>query len=183
MFNLRNNGDFIRYHICDIWSLRVFNLLRLFQRSEVPCKHSFSHACLYSYIASHSNSAESRLDFHCPICDVYIPNTRATDNPEEWDVFSGEFCSREICTQLWSEILRSLSAWERRGRRNTPLFYLQRKKKNRTKYHSRWPFTRSHQVSLLSEITYTDLVPDQINVEFCVHHQVIPITLFCQDHE
>lgn len=85
MFNLRNNGDFIRYHICDIWWWRVFNFLRPFQRSEVPCKHSFSHACLYSYIASHSNSAESRLDFHCPICDVYIPNTRATDNPEEWD--------------------------------------------------------------------------------------------------
>lgn len=50
----------------------------------LPCKHSFCHDCLYTYIASHCNSTESRLGFHCPICRVYIPNTRATDNPKEW---------------------------------------------------------------------------------------------------
>lgn len=83
MINLRNNGDFIRYHICDISWWRVFNLLRPFQRSEIPCKHSFSHACLYSYIASHCTSTESRLGFHCQICRVYIPNTRAVDNSKE----------------------------------------------------------------------------------------------------
>lgn len=55
--------------------------------------------------------------------------------------------------------------------------------KNCTKYHNRGPLTRNHQVSLLSVITSADLVPDQIKGEFCVLHQDIPITLFCQDHE
>lgn len=50
----------------------------------LPCKHSFCYDCLYSYIGSHSNSTESRLGFHCPICRFYIPNKRDIDSPEEW---------------------------------------------------------------------------------------------------
>lgn len=48
----------------------------------LPCKHSFCHDCLHSYIASHCNSTDYHLGVHCRFV-VYIPNTRDTDNPEE----------------------------------------------------------------------------------------------------
>lgn len=55
--------------------------------------------------------------------------------------------------------------------------------KNCTKYHNKGQSKRNHQVYLLGEITRKDLVPYQINGEFCVHRPGILITLFCQDHE
>lgn len=55
--------------------------------------------------------------------------------------------------------------------------------KNCTKYHNRGPLTRSHQVSLLIEITCTHLVPNHNKGEVCILHQGIPIMLFCQEHE
>lgn len=71
-----------------------------------------------------------------------------------------------------------------REKKKTPhtFVFIATKKCARTA-QNRGPITRNHQVSLLSEITYADLVPDQIKGEFCVLHQDIPITLFCQDHE
>lgn len=50
----------------------------------LPCKHSFCHDCLSSYIASHCKTTESRLGFNCPLCRDYVPNICVTDNLEEW---------------------------------------------------------------------------------------------------
>lgn len=151
----------------------------------LPCKHSFCHDCLYTYIASHCNSTESRLGFHCPICRVYIPNTRATDNSEEWaECFPENFVLEKYAHSSGKIFCKSCLRESEKEDATHLCFYCNEKMcKNCTKYHNRGPLTRNHQVSLLSEITYADLVPDQIKGEFCVLHQDIPITLFCQDHE
>lgn len=151
----------------------------------LPCKHSFCHDCLYTYIASHCNSTESRLGFHCPICRVYIPNTRATDNPKEWAKCFPENFVLEKYAHSSDKIFCEACLRESEEEDATHLCFNCNEKmcKNCTKYHNRGPLTSNHQVSLLSEITSADLVPDQIKGEFCVLHQDIPITLFCQDHE
>lgn len=125
------------------------------------------------------------MGFHCPICRAYIPNTKTTDNPEEWAKCFPENFVLEKHAHSSDKIFCEACLRESEEEDATHLCYNCNEKmcKNCTKYHNRGQLTRTHQVSLLSEITYADLVPDQINGEFCVHHQDIPITLFCQDHE
>lgn len=50
----------------------------------LPCKHSFCHVCLSSYIISQCKSKEARLGFHCPVCRSYIPSLGDPEKPEDW---------------------------------------------------------------------------------------------------
>ncbi|XP_078330612.1 tripartite motif-containing protein 59-like [Crassostrea virginica] len=50
----------------------------------LPCKHSFCHDCLCSYIVSQCKSTEPRLGFHCPLCRQYTVSDGETEKPEKW---------------------------------------------------------------------------------------------------
>ena len=49
----------------------------------LPCKHSFCHDCLCSYIVSQCKSTEPRLGFHCPLCRQYTVCEGDMEKPEK----------------------------------------------------------------------------------------------------
>lgn len=63
----------------------------------LPCKHSFCHGCLSSYIVSQCKSTEPRLGFHCPLCREYIPSDGASGKPEDW---AGLFPRNDILQKM-----------------------------------------------------------------------------------
>lgn len=149
----------------------------------LPCKQSFCHSCLYSYIVHQCKSMESSFGFHCPICRVYIPKTRDPSNPEDWTkCFPENFVLEKY---VHSSDQRFCEACLRKSEEEdaTRLCFNCNEKlcRNCTKYHNRGQSTRNHQVALLRKITCG--VPNQINREFCVHRPDGHTTLFCQDHK
>lgn len=128
-----------------------------------PCKHSFCHSCLYSYIVHQCKSMESSFGFHCPICRVYIPKTRDPSNPEDWTkCFPENFVLEKY---VHSSDQRFCEACLRNSEEEdaTRLCFNCNEKlcRNCTKYTNRGQSTRNHQVALLRKITCG--VPNQIN--------------------
>lgn len=133
----------------------------------LPCKHSFCHSCLYSYIVHQCKSMESSFGFHCPICRVYIPKTRDPSNPEDWTkCFPENFVLEKY---VHSSDQRFCEACLRKSEEEdaTRLCFNCNEKlcRNCTKYHNRGQSTRNHQVALLRKITCG--VPNQINRVLC----------------
>lgn len=125
----------------------------------LPCKHSFCHDCLSSYIANHNKTTESRLGFYCPLCRDYIPNFSAADNPENWTRCFPEnrilekyaSCSGQ---QFCEACLRESEEEQATG---FCLHCSENLCANCTKYHKRGLTTRKHEIVSLSETSRMDL--------------------------
>lgn len=109
-----------------------------------PCKHSFCHGCLYSYIASHFNSTESRLGFHCPICSEYILYTNANQSRRMGQVFSWEFYSSKMGTKFFEVFCEGCLRESKEYAAHFCLNCQEKMYKNCVKYHKRGQLTRNH---------------------------------------
>lgn len=113
----------------------------------LPCKHSFCHECLCSYIVSQCKSMEPRLGFHCPLCREYIPSDGASGKPEDW---AGLFPRNlNYCLQC-NEYLCKLC----------------------TKYHKKSLASLDHRIFKISEMESIEIVPKLEVANICHEHQM-----------
>lgn len=151
----------------------------------LPCKHSFCHDCLHSYIVSQSKSTEPRLGFHCPICRVYIPSLGDSGKSEEWaDRFPMNVILQKMVEQPNEKhceaCLRDGDEEEAADFCVSCNEYLC---KLCTKYHRKNLGTRDHDIFTVDEMKSMQVVP-KVNIESCCFkHQQEKVQLYCHDHE
>lgn len=151
----------------------------------LPCKHSFCHDCLSSYIVSQCNSVEPRLGFHSPVCRVYTPSDGVPEKPEEW---AGLFPLNDILQKIVNQpnerlceaCLRDSDEEEASDFCFSCIEYLC---KLCAKYHKKNLATRDHSIITVDEMKSVQVIPNA-NVESrCPKHQHEQVQLYCHDHE
>lgn len=151
----------------------------------LPCKHSFCHGCLSSYIVSQCKSTESRLGFHCPVCRSYIPSPGDPEKSEEWvdlypinDVLQKlvavpdekycEPCLRENENEESTDYCLSCNEY---------LCMLC------AKCHRRNMASRHHIIKKINEMLLMQIVPEERLLKGCPKHENGKIQMYCFDHE
>lgn len=151
----------------------------------LPCKHSFCHVCLSSYIISQCKSKEARLGFHCPVCRSYIPSLGDPEKPEDWvglypindvllklvagpDETYCEPCLRDNEREKTSDYCLSCNEY---------LCMLC------VKYHRKNMASRDHTIIKISEMLSMPIVPEKRLSNCCPKHENEKIQMYCHEHE
>lgn len=139
----------------------------------IPCKRSFCHECLSSYIVSQCKSTELRLRFHCPLCRECIPSDGDPNKPEDW---AGLFPKNDILQKMIEKVDDQLC--EPCLRDNDHKYasdycltcneYLC---KLCTKYHKKSMASINHRIFNISEMESIEIVPK------------IEVAYICHDHQ
>lgn len=151
----------------------------------LPCKHSFCHECLSSYIVSQCKSTEPRLGFHCPLCREYIPSDGASGKPEDW---AGLFPRNDILQKMIDKLdIQFCEPCLRDNDHEEALNYcLQCNEylcKLCTKYHKKSMASLDHRIFKISEMESIEIVPKLEVANICHEHQNEKVQLYCHDHE
>lgn len=151
----------------------------------LPCKHSFCHDCISSYIVSQCKSTEPRLGFHCPLCRVYIPCEGIPEKPEEWAEL---FPINEILQKIVNQPNRKLcEACLRDGDEEEALDFclscIEYLCKLCAKYHKKNLATRDHIIITVDEMKSKQVVPNANVLNRCPKHQHEKIQMYCHDHD
>lgn len=151
----------------------------------LPCKHSFCHECLSSYIVSQCKSTEPRLGFHCPLCREYIPSDGASDKPGDW---AGLFPRNDILQKMIDKVNDQYCEPCLRDNDHEPASdyclpcneYLC---ELCTKYHRKSMASIDHRIFKIGEMESIEIVPKIEVANICHDHQNDKIQLYCHDHE
>ena len=152
----------------------------------LPCKHSFCHDCLCSYIVSQCKSTEPRLGFHCPLCRQYIlSNGDVLDKPEEW---AGNFPVNNILQKLISQSGEKPCEPCARNEEDAEVttFCMSCNEylcELFTKYHAKILALNDHKILKLSEMATHQTISVLGIANKCPMHQDEPAQLFCSGHE
>lgn len=151
----------------------------------LPCKHSFCHGCLHSYIVTQCKSTEPRLGFHCPLCRMYIPSHGDPEKPEEWatlypinDVLQKLVAGPDI--KYCEPCLRDNEKEESSDYCLTCNEYLCMLC---AKCHKKNMASRDHITIKISEMLYNQITPGERLSYSCPKHEHENIQLYCHDHE
>ena len=152
----------------------------------LPCKHSFCHDCLCSYIVSQCKSTEPRLGFHCPLCRQFIlSNGDVLDKPEEC---AGHFPVNNILQKLISQ--SGEKHCEPCGRNEedaeVTTFCMSCNEylcELCTKYHAKILALNDHKILKLSDMETNQTIPVLGIANKCPRHQDEPAQLYCSGHE
>ena len=151
---------------------------------NLPCKHSFCHDCLCSYIVSQCKSTEPRLGFHCPLCRQYTVSEWETE-PEKWAEYfpvnsvlekmvyhsGNKYC--ELCLR---EKVEEAST-------NYCLTCKEYLCAMCTKFHMKFLAMKDHKVVNLCEMESGQMFPNFEVTNHCPTHCNEEIQLYCADHE
>ncbi|XP_078329298.1 uncharacterized protein LOC144624033 [Crassostrea virginica] len=151
----------------------------------LPCKHSFCHDCLCSYIVSQCKSTESRLGFHCPLCRQYTVSDGDIKKPEKWAKYfplnkvlekmvsqsDNEYC--ELCLRDNEEQTAS----------NYCLSCKEYMCALCSKFHMKCLPTKDHKIVSLFEMESGQFLPTLEVANRCPMHCNEEIQLYCADHE
>lgn len=151
----------------------------------LPCKHSFCHGCLSSYIVSQCKSTKPRLGFHCPLCRVYIPSHGDPEKPEEWVVL---YPVNDVLQKLVAEAdekycepcLRDNEKEETSDYCLTCNEYLCMLC---AKCHRKSMASRDHIIIKINEMLSIQIVPEGGPTNGCPKHNHETIQMYCYDHE
>ncbi|XP_062589329.1 E3 ubiquitin-protein ligase TRIM33-like [Saccostrea cucullata] len=149
----------------------------------LPCSHSFCHECLLNHIVSTSNSKETPVGFHCPLCRNFIPVENFLSKPINW---ASQFPVNEILNEVSrnQENENFCDTCKRDEEESEASRYCYECKERLcdmcTKYHRRISLTKDHKVTSLKELKLSPVKTR--NKEQCPKHEERTIEFLCLDH-
>ena len=151
----------------------------------LPCKHSFCHDCLCSYIVSQCKSTEPRLGFHCPLCRQYTVSDGDIKKPEKWaKYFPLNKVLEKVVSQSDNEYCElCLRDNEEQTASNYCLSCKEYMCALCTKFHMKCLPTKDHKIVSLCEMESGQFLPTLEVANRCPIHCNEEIQLYCADHE
>ena len=151
----------------------------------LPCKHSFCHDCLCSYIVRQCKSTEPRLGFNCPLCRQYTVSDGETEKPEKWaEYFPVNSVLEKMVYQSGNKYCElCLKENEKEPASNYCLTCKEYLCAMCTKFHMKFRAMKDHKTVSLSETESVQIVSTLEVENPCPVHCNEEIQLYCVEHE
>ncbi|XP_078329295.1 uncharacterized protein LOC144624031 [Crassostrea virginica] len=151
----------------------------------LPCKHSFCHDCLCSYIVSQCKSTEPRLGFHCPLCRQYTLCDGDVKKPGNWAEY---FPLNNVLEKMVSQSdNKQCEPCLRENEEEAATSYCLSCREYLcvlcTKSHRKFLAIKDHKIVNLCEMESVQVFPTLEEANRCPIHCNEEIQLYCADHE